>query len=92
MWVQENKKSTRAILEILVIAKNARTPVQFASKKTLDKISHQANHQGFAIRRKVTLIENKMDLKSVLAIDDGTKPLFLVLDGVQNPLPCQSGI
>ena len=37
------------------------------------------------IRRKVTSIDNKIDLASVLEIDDGTKALFLVLDGIQDP-------
>ena len=89
IWVQENKKaetkSGKAILEILDLAKNAQVTVQFVANKTLDKITHQANHQGVAIRRKVSFDESKADLKSVLEIDDGTNPLYLVLDGVQDP-------
>ena len=85
MWVEGNKKSAKAISEILIIAKNAQISVQFATNKTLDKIAHQANHQGVAIRRKVASIDNKLDLSSVLKMDDETKPLFLVLDGVQDP-------
>ena len=85
IWVQENKKSARAITEILGIAKSIQISVQFVANETLDKITHRANHQGIAIRRKATLTESKADLKSVLETDDGTKPLFLVLDGVQDP-------
>ena len=89
MWVQDNKKSDkksgRAISEILELAKNVQVTVQFVANKTLDKLSHQANHQGVVIRRKVTAIESKMDLASVLEMDDGEKALFLVLDGVQDP-------
>lgn len=85
IWVQENKKSARTIKEVLLMAKSTQIPVQFVANKTLDKITHQANHQGVAIRRKATLAQSKADLKSVLEIDDGTKPLFLVLDGVQDP-------
>ncbi len=85
IWVQENKKTSKPVAEILAIAKNTQTSVQFVAVKTLDKITHQANHQGVAIRRKVSTTDVKMDLKSVLDIDDGTKPLFLVLDGVQDP-------
>jgi len=85
IWIQENKKSARAITEILVIAKSTQIPVQFVANKTLDKLTHQANHQGVAIRRKITAMDSRIDLTSVLEIDDGTKPLFLVLDGVQDP-------
>ena len=85
IWVLENKKPAKGILEILELAKHAQVTVQFVANKTLDKITHQANHQWVAIRRKAALAESKMDLKSVLDIDDGTNPLFLVLDGVQDP-------
>jgi 23S rRNA (guanosine2251-2'-O)-methyltransferase len=89
MWVQENKKpdkkSGRAISEILNLAKNKQISVQSVANKTLDKLTHQANHQGVAIRRKVTSIESKIDLASVLEINDGTNALFLVLDGIQDP-------
>ncbi len=85
MWVQDNKKPARAISDILAIAKNIHMSIQYVANKTLDKITHQANHQGVAIRRKVTSIDKKMDLKSMLEVDDGTIPLFLVLDGVQDP-------
>lgn len=85
MWVQDNKKPAKAISEILNLAKNKQISVQTVAAKTLDKLTHQANHQGVAIRRKVTNTDKKIDLKSVLGIDDGTTPLFLVLDGVQDP-------
>jgi len=93
MWALENikpakksaKKSAGAISEILELAKNAQVTIQFVANKTLDKLSHQANHQGVVIRRKVTVIDSKLDLASVLDMDDGEKALFLVLDGVQDP-------
>ena len=89
MWALENikpaKKSTGAISEILELAKNAHVTVQFVANKTLDKLSHQANHQGVVIRRKVTAIDRKIDIASVLNMDDGGNALFLVLDGVQDP-------
>jgi len=87
MWALENikpaKKSTGAISEILELAKNAQVTVQFVANKTLDKLTRQANHQGVAIRRKV--MDSKIDLASVLNMDDGGNALFLVLDGVQDP-------
>jgi len=89
MWVQENKKPAKksggAISEILDLAKNAHVTVQFVANKTLDKLTHQANHQGVAIRRKIEVLNSKIDLASVLEMDDGEKALFLVLDGVQDP-------
>ncbi len=87
--MQENKKpvkkSGRAISEILELAKNAQVTVQYVANKTLDKLSHQANHQGVVIRRKITTMDSNVDLASVLEMDDGGKALFLVLDGVQDP-------
>ena len=93
MWVQENKKpvkksarkSAGAISEILELAKNAQVTVQFVANKTLDKLTHQANHQGVVIRRKVIVMDSKIDLASVLEMEEGEKALFLVLDGVQDP-------
>lgn len=85
MWVQENKKTARGISEILELAKDSHVAVQFVANKTLDKLSHQANHQGVVIRRKIEALNSKIDLKSVLEIEDGEKALFLVLDGVQDP-------
>ena len=85
MWVLENKRPAEGISEILELAKNAQVTVQFVANKTLDKLTHQANHQGVVIRRKVTGKDSKIDLASVLEIDDGGKALFLVLDGVQDP-------
>jgi len=89
MWVLENKRPAKGISEILELAKNAHVTVQFVANKTLDKLTHQANHQvnhqGIVISRKVTGKESKIDLASVLEMDDGEKELFLVLDGVQDP-------
>jgi len=93
MWVLENKRPAKGISEILELAKNAHVTVQFVANKTLDKLTHQShnqtnhqvNHQGVVIRRKVTGKESKIDLASVLEMDDGEKGLFLVLDGVQDP-------
>ncbi|MFT5425792.1 MAG: 23S rRNA (guanosine2251-2'-O)-methyltransferase [Gammaproteobacteria bacterium] len=89
MWAEENKKTAKksdgAISEILNIAKSNKITVQFVANKTLDKLTHQANHQGVVIRRKVSSINRDIDLASVLEIDDGTNALYLVLDGVQDP-------
>ncbi|MCK5668554.1 MAG: 23S rRNA (guanosine(2251)-2'-O)-methyltransferase RlmB [Gammaproteobacteria bacterium] len=85
MWVLENKKPAKGISEILELAENAHVTVQFVANKTLDKLTHQANHQGVVIRRKIEVLNSKIDLASVLEIEDGGKALFLVLDGVQDP-------
>lgn len=85
MWALDNKKPAKAISEIIEIAKAAKISVQFVANKTLDKLTHQANHQGVVIRRKVSSINRDIDLASVLEIDDGINALYLVLDGVQDP-------
>ena len=85
MWTQDNKRPSKAIAEILALAKNKQISVQIVATKTLDNLTHQANHQGVVLRRKVTAIDSNIDLASVLEPDDGTNALYLVLDGVQDP-------
>ncbi len=89
MWALDNKRPAKGISEILELAKSMRISVQFVASKTLDKLTHQANHkvnhQGVVIRRKPRPIDNRINLASVLEMDKEKKSLFLVLDGVQDP-------
>ncbi len=85
MWALENKKPSKGMSELLELAKNAQVTVQFMTKKTLDKLSHQANHQGVVIRRRFVSIDSRIDLESVLAMNSEEATLFLVLDGIQDP-------
>lgn len=83
MWVQDNKKESQAIRELVKAAGSL--AVQYASKQTLDKLAQYGRHQGVVLRKR----QEKMaadDLDTLLNnIDTNVLPLFLVLDGVQDP-------
>ncbi len=83
MWVQDNKKESQAIRELVKAAGSL--AVQYASKQTLDKLAQYGRHQGVVLsKRKEKMAAD--DLDTLLnSIDTNVLPLFLVLDGVQDP-------
>jgi 23S rRNA (guanosine2251-2'-O)-methyltransferase len=83
MWVQDNKKDSQAISELIKAAGSL--AVQYASKQTLDKLAQYGRHQGVVLRkRKEKTTSDNLD--ALLSdIDSNELPLFLVLDGVQDP-------
>ena len=85
IWTQTDKKKSPGLREILEKAKNSHISVQLVSKKTLDKLSNYANHQGIAIRRRVTLSDSNLDLDLLLTAAYDVPPIFLVLDEIQDP-------
>jgi len=58
--------------------------VQSVSRTALDKISDGGNHQGIAVRRRVSAT-SITDLESLLASLTDRPPLLLLLDGIQDP-------
>lgn len=84
IWIQNNRQSAQAIREILHLA--GACPASYVTRQFLDQLTGHARHQGIAIR-KSTPAEGRpaSDLKSRLSIDSDTLPLYLVLDGVQDP-------
>jgi len=83
MWVQENKKDARAISELIKLAGSL--TVQYVSKQTLDKLAQYERHQGVVLRKRKEKPPTH-DLAALLSdIDNDALPLFLVLDGVQDP-------
>lgn len=82
LWIQNDRQSEQAIRDIMQLA--GTTQVQYVSKQAMNKLTHYARHQGVVIRKKKTRSAN-IDLTSLLTSEDGTIPLYLVLDGVQDP-------
>lgn len=83
MWVQDNKKESQAIRELVKVAGSL--AVQYASKQTLDKLAQYGRHQGVVLRKRKGK-KAADDLDTLLNnIDTNVLPLFLVLDGVQDP-------
>lgn len=84
MWTQADKKKSKGLEEILEKANNSQISVQLVNKKTLDKITDDAPHQGVAIRRRAILLDSAIDLDLLLTIKPEALPIFLVLDEVQD--------
>lgn len=83
LWIQEGKKSTKPVVELLAMASRQQLSVQWVTRKVLDKLAQQGNHQGVAIRRRMG-DSLQVTMESLLAADDLPSALFLVLDGIQD--------
>ena len=84
VWVQDNKQSSAKLEKITQLTKEASLSIQYVTRQTLDKQTGNARHQGVAVKCKILRPVN-LDLKSLLASNDNELPLYLVLDGVQDP-------
>lgn len=82
IWVQEGKRDSKAIREILEQA--GAVNVQTVSREDLDRLTQFARHQGIALKCKHVRTAEP-DLESLLAVADTRKLLLLVLDGIQDP-------
>jgi 23S rRNA (guanosine2251-2'-O)-methyltransferase len=83
MWVQDGRQSAKDIGEILKSATGF-SSLQIVSRQTLDRLTHYARHQGIAARVRSSRFSNQ-DLGTLLARVTSAMPLYLVLDGVQDP-------
>lgn len=82
IWIQDDKQSAQGIQDIIKLA--GTIPVQYVSRQAMDKLTQYARHQGVVVRKKKVRSAN-IDLTSLLVMEDDTTPLYLVLDGVQDP-------
>jgi len=83
IWVQQENDAHR-LADLLNCAQKQGFPIQRVSKKTLDKLTNQAVHQGIVIRCRVKAREMQRSLEDCLA-ELTVPPLLLVLDGIQDP-------
>jgi len=84
VWIQKNKKSSEKLEKIITLAKEGSLSIQYVSRQALDKQTGNARHQGVSVKCKISRPVT-MDLKSLLASGDKPLPLYLVLDGIQDP-------
>lgn len=83
MWIQQDSQNP-AVQAIIKLARENGVSVQFAPRKTLDKMSEGARHQGVVIRQRPTKMLAEADLERL--VQAAEKPvLLLILDGVQDP-------
>lgn len=80
--VSIDKKDNR-VQNIIDLAKQAGIPVQRIDAKKLDKLFEDQNHQGVMAKIKPTAILTEAEIPRL--VRSSAKPLFLILDGVQDP-------
>ncbi|NIN34785.1 MAG: 23S rRNA (guanosine(2251)-2'-O)-methyltransferase RlmB [Gammaproteobacteria bacterium] len=83
IWVQEGKQESKNIKTLLASAGSI--PVQSVPKQTLDKLAEFGRHQGIALRQQKHPPGLRVNLEDLLVDAYKSNPLFLVLDGVQDP-------
>ena len=84
IWVQESKRSAKQLEWLMQLSDNASLPIQYVSRQVLDTHSNNAHHQGVLIKCRSSRSAT-VNLTSLLASDNDVTPLYLVLDGIQDP-------
>jgi len=81
------ERDDQRVQQLLETAAQAGVPWQDVPRQTLDKLSEQGRHQGVVARCKALaqLDEDWLWARLEQAQDATSKPLLLVLDGVQDP-------
>jgi 23S rRNA (guanosine2251-2'-O)-methyltransferase len=82
LFVDDERHDARAA-ELLTQATEQGLSIQKVSRKTLDKLTDNATHQGIAVRCKPNQTFNEHWLYETLQLIE--KPLILILDGIQDP-------
>ncbi len=84
LLIAEQRKSDRNTAEILRLARRSGVEVRLTTREALNREAPHAVHQGVVA---VTAAHEYSKLDDVLSIpaDRGQMPLFLVLDGVEDP-------
>lgn len=83
LFVTEDRADQR-VVEIVSLATQHHTPMHRVSKKQLDVWLPEQNHQGVAINLCAQALLTEHDLPGLIQYSQ-TPPLFLVLDGIQDP-------
>jgi 23S rRNA (guanosine2251-2'-O)-methyltransferase len=82
--IAEQRKSDRDILEIIRLAKGRKTEVRIVTRDALNRQAPNALHQGViatAAAREYATLDDILQLPA----QRGQAPLYLVLDGVEDP-------
>lgn len=83
LWVQEGRHDAK-LQVMLTQAQQQGIAIHTVPRKTLDKLTQVAHHQGIVIRCQTRLLEMQPTLEAVIAAVT-TPPFLLVLDEVQDP-------
>lgn len=83
LYVLKDKHDQKISL-LLELAKAQTINVSYTNRNELDRMSNQGNHQGVVALVAPAKTYSEHDL-TLLVENPATKPLFLILDGVQDP-------
>lgn len=75
---------TGSLRKIIGLAKASKVRVEFVDRKTLDRLSGGANHQGVVAKGQVFEYSN-VDSICEAAATNGKDPFILILDGIEDP-------
>lgn len=75
---------TGSLRKIIGLAKASKVRVEFVARKTLDRLSGGANHQGVVAKGQVFEYSN-VDSICEAAATNGEDPFILILDGIEDP-------
>ena len=81
--IVDKKRSDKRVQAIIDLAQSANTTISYEDRARLDDLSHGGNHQGVIARCKLPATRDEGYIDH--AIEQNTQPLFLLLDGVQDP-------
>lgn len=84
IWVQESKRSSKQFDWLSDQPEGNYPSIQYVTRKVLDTHTNNAHHQGILIKCKPSSIP-ATDLAALLDSENDSLPLYLVLDGVQDP-------
>lgn len=83
IWIQQERQDAK-LQELIHQAQQQQLRIQFVPKKTLDKLTANASHQGIVIRCKINTTVNNLQLEDYIT-SLTTPPFLLVLDQIQDP-------
>ena len=85
LWLQDGKKISGAVEEVIALAKQNAIGIERVSKHALDKHCGESAHQGVMLKRRTAEDRSVANLEDILSLEQPAPFLFLILDGIQDP-------
>ena len=82
-WVLQSHDS-KALSDLLTQLQSHSISIESVNRKSLDKLV-SGRHQGIIVEVKSNKTETSYDLTDIIEANQDTKPLYLILDSIQDP-------
>jgi len=79
----DRKRNDKRVQDIIQLATENNTAINYEDRKHLDELSQGGNHQGVVAHCDMPVVQDETLIDQI--INQNTQPLFLLLDGVQDP-------